>query len=148
MYLSPLLNKDFKELDGRRKRLLLKDSAPSSLGGGLANGGPPPRPMEFLPCHHLTSTRIVEQLSSSQDLARMVADYRAQGGRIRQREATDPFNSAGAGGLSAAQSRERDREAPIRTPVKADSEEEKPAGQNDMSWASKVRLVLVCALSW
>ena len=36
------------------------------------------------------------------------------------------------------QSRERDREVPIKAPVKADSEEEKPAGQNDMSWASKV----------
>ncbi|KAM4609219.1 1-phosphatidylinositol 3-phosphate 5-kinase isoform 3-T3 [Polymixia lowei] len=138
VYLSPLLNKEFKELDGRRKRQLLKDSAPSSLVGGQANGGPPPRPIHILPCHHLTSTRIVDQLGSSQGLAKMLADYRAKGGRIRQREHTDPFGSVGP---PVTQSRERDREAPLRAPVKADSEEEKPSGQNDMSWASKPALV-------
>uniref|UniRef100_A0A673YL55 1-phosphatidylinositol 3-phosphate 5-kinase n=1 Tax=Salmo trutta TaxID=8032 RepID=A0A673YL55_SALTR len=81
VYLSPLLNKDFKELDGRRKRQLLKDSTPS--GGG-------PRPIQVLPSHRLTSARIAEHLGSSQDLAKMLADYRAQGGRLRQEEA-DPF---------------------------------------------------------
>uniref|UniRef100_A0A671YTU6 1-phosphatidylinositol 3-phosphate 5-kinase n=1 Tax=Sparus aurata TaxID=8175 RepID=A0A671YTU6_SPAAU len=94
VYLSPLLNKDFKELDGRRKRQLLKDSAPSSLVSGQTNGVPQPKPIDVLPSHSLTSTRIVEQLSGSQDLAKMLADYRAKGGRIRQREATDPFNAA------------------------------------------------------
>ncbi|KAM3862278.1 1-phosphatidylinositol 3-phosphate 5-kinase [Diretmus argenteus] len=141
VYLSPLLNKDFKELDGRRKRLLLKDSTPSSLVGGQANGGPPLRPINVLPCHSLTSTYIVEPLSGSQDLAKMLADYRARGGRIRQRESTDPFSSAGPGAPATGQSRERDRDAPVRAPVKADSEEEKPSGQNDMSWASKPALV-------
>uniref|UniRef100_A0A669E192 Phosphoinositide kinase, FYVE finger containing n=1 Tax=Oreochromis niloticus TaxID=8128 RepID=A0A669E192_ORENI len=96
VYLSPLLNKDLKELDVRRKRQLLKDSAPSSLVGGQTNGVVQPRPIEFLPCHNLTSTRIVEQLSNSQNLAEMLADYRAKGGRIRQRETSDPFNSATA----------------------------------------------------
>lgn len=125
VYLSPLLNKDFKELDCRRKRQLLKDSAPS--GGGIANGVPPPRPIQVLPSHHLTSARIAEQLGSSQDLAKMLADYRAQGGRLRQEEA-DPFAQPPV------------REAlPPKHPVKADCEEEKPAGQNDMTWASKVR---------
>ncbi|XP_071775667.1 1-phosphatidylinositol 3-phosphate 5-kinase isoform X4 [Centroberyx gerrardi] len=140
VYLSPLLNKDLKELDGRRKRQLLKDSAPSSLVGGQANGGPPPRPIDVLPCHRLTSTRIIEQLNSSQDLAKMLAEYRAKGGRIRQREASDPFSSAGPGVPAAGQSRvgERERDAPVRPPVKADSEEEKPSGQSDMSWASKL----------
>uniref|UniRef100_A0AAX7W436 1-phosphatidylinositol-3-phosphate 5-kinase n=1 Tax=Astatotilapia calliptera TaxID=8154 RepID=A0AAX7W436_ASTCA len=93
VYLSPLLNKDLKELDVRRKRQLLKDSAPSSLVGGQTNGVVQPRPIEFLPCHSLTSTRIVEQLSNSQNLAEMLADYRAKGGRIRQKETHDPFNS-------------------------------------------------------
>uniref|UniRef100_A0A3B4G9P8 1-phosphatidylinositol 3-phosphate 5-kinase n=1 Tax=Pundamilia nyererei TaxID=303518 RepID=A0A3B4G9P8_9CICH len=96
VYLSPLLNKDLKELDVRRKRQLLKDSAPSSLVGGQTNGIVQPRPIEFLPCHSLTSTRIVEQLSNSQNLAEMLADYRAKGGRIRQKETHDPFNSAAA----------------------------------------------------
>ncbi|KAM9346936.1 1-phosphatidylinositol 3-phosphate 5-kinase [Symphorus nematophorus] len=135
VYLSPLLNKDFKELDGRRKRQLLKDSAPSSLVSGQTNGGPQPKPIDVLPSHSLTSTRIVEQLSSSQDLAKMLADYRAKGGRIRQREATtDPFSTAGA----AAPVSGRVVDTTVKPPVKTDSEEEKPSKQNDMSWAPKL----------
>uniref|UniRef100_A0A665WFA7 1-phosphatidylinositol-3-phosphate 5-kinase n=1 Tax=Echeneis naucrates TaxID=173247 RepID=A0A665WFA7_ECHNA len=98
VYLSPLLNKDFKELDGRRKRQLLKDSAPSSLVAGQMNGSSTPKPIDVLPCHSLTSTRIVEQLNTCQDLAKMLADYRAQGGRIRQRESADIFGPAGGCG--------------------------------------------------
>ncbi|XP_045068034.1 1-phosphatidylinositol 3-phosphate 5-kinase-like isoform X3 [Coregonus clupeaformis] len=128
VYLSPLLNKDFKELDGRRKRQLLKDSTPS--GGSMANGGPPPRPIQVLPSHRLTSARIAEHLGSSQDLAKMLADYRAQGGRLRQKEA-DPF----AQPLAQPPVREA---LPPKHPVKADSEEEKPAGQNGRTWASKL----------
>uniref|UniRef100_A0A8C7CJN4 1-phosphatidylinositol 3-phosphate 5-kinase n=1 Tax=Oncorhynchus kisutch TaxID=8019 RepID=A0A8C7CJN4_ONCKI len=127
VYLSPLLNKDFKELDCRRKRQLLKDSAPS--GGGITNGVPPLRPIQVLPSHHLTSARIAEQLGSSQDLAKMLADYRAQGGRLRQE--ADPFTQP----LPQPPVREA---PPPKHPVKADSEEEKPAGQNDMTWASKL----------
>uniref|UniRef100_A0A673BH90 1-phosphatidylinositol 3-phosphate 5-kinase n=1 Tax=Sphaeramia orbicularis TaxID=375764 RepID=A0A673BH90_9TELE len=91
VYLSPLLNKDLKELDGRRKRQLLKDGSPSSLASGQSSGGAPAKPIDVLPCHSLTSTRIIEQLNSSQELAKMLADYRAKGGRIRQRETTDRF---------------------------------------------------------
>uniref|UniRef100_A0A8D3CTT9 1-phosphatidylinositol 3-phosphate 5-kinase n=1 Tax=Scophthalmus maximus TaxID=52904 RepID=A0A8D3CTT9_SCOMX len=123
VFLSPLLNKDLKELDGRRKRQLLKDSAPSLLVAAQTNGGALPRPIDVLPCHGLTSTRIVEQLNGSQGLAKMLADYRAKGGRIRQREASDPRAAA---------------EAPVRHALKADSEEEKPSKQNDMSWATKL----------
>uniref|UniRef100_A0AAR2K689 1-phosphatidylinositol 3-phosphate 5-kinase n=1 Tax=Pygocentrus nattereri TaxID=42514 RepID=A0AAR2K689_PYGNA len=120
VYLSPLLNKDFRELDGRRKKLLLKDLAPPACS--LSNGtGPPQRPAQVLPSHKLTTTRIVEQLSSSQELARMLADYRAQGGRIRQRD-VDPFASP----------------PPTKASVKADSEEEKGSGQNEMAWATKL----------
>ncbi|XP_041662956.1 1-phosphatidylinositol 3-phosphate 5-kinase isoform X9 [Cheilinus undulatus] len=134
VYLSPLLNKDFKELDGRRKRQLLKDSAPSSLVNGQTNGAPQPRPIEVLPSHNLTSTRIVEQLSSSQDLAKMLADYRAKGGRIRQREPTDPFSNS----TVPVSSQNKTGETTGKHPVKADSEEEKPGKQNDMSWAPKL----------
>ncbi|XP_070770208.1 1-phosphatidylinositol 3-phosphate 5-kinase [Enoplosus armatus] len=137
VYLSPLLNKDFKELDGRRKRQLLKDSAPSSLVIGQTNGGPQPKPIDVLPSHNLTSIRIVEQLNSSQDLAKMLADYRAKGGRIRQRDTTDPFCAANAAApVSGPSSRTGD--AAAKAPVKADSEEEKPSKQNDMSWAPKL----------
>ncbi|XP_034416909.1 1-phosphatidylinositol 3-phosphate 5-kinase isoform X9 [Cyclopterus lumpus] len=127
VYLSPLLNKDYKELDGRRKRQLLKDSAPSALVGGQTNGAAPPKPIDVLPSHSLTSTRIIELLSGSQDLARMVADYRAKGGRIRQREAVDPF-----GGVPS-----KAADAPVK-PARADSEEEKPGKPTDMSWAPKL----------
>lgn len=122
VYLSPLLNKDSKELDGRRKRQLLKESSPSS--GSLTNGSVShQKAIQILPCHKLTSARIAEQVGSSQQLARMLADYRAQGGRIRQKE-----------GLQF-------REAPpIKAPIKADSEEDKGAGAIDMTWSTKVRL--------
>nr|XP_043871054.1 1-phosphatidylinositol 3-phosphate 5-kinase [Solea senegalensis] len=136
VYLSPLLNKDLKELDGRRKRQLLKDSAPSSLVMGQTNGTAPPRPIDVLPCHNLTSTRIIEQLNSSHDLARMLADYRAKGGRIRQRENSDPFCAPSVAAVVSGQS--RGGETAVRAPVKADSEEEKPSKQNDMTWAPKL----------
>lgn len=128
VYLSPLLNKDSKELDGRRKRQLLKESAPSSAS--LTNGTMShQRPIQILPCHKLTSTRIAEHLSSSRDLARMLADYRAQGGRIRQKE--------------GMQFREP---LPTKSPMKADSEEDKGPGMSEMTWATKVRVsrLLVC----
>lgn len=135
VYLSPLLKKDFKELDGRRKRQLLKESGVAPAGAGisglsLTNGvaAVGQRPIQVLPSHPLTSTRIAEQVSSSQELARMLADYRAQGGRIRQRD--DPFNNP--------QQQGREGQAG-RAPVKADSEEEKSSGQTDITWATKVR---------
>ncbi|XP_051564156.1 1-phosphatidylinositol 3-phosphate 5-kinase-like isoform X2 [Myxocyprinus asiaticus] len=120
VYLSPLLNKDSKELDGRRKRQLLKESGPGS--GNLTNGsGSHQRTILVLPSHKLTSARMAEQLGSSQDLARMLADYRAQGGTIRQREGMQ-FREA----------------PPTKVPVKADSEEDKGAGQNEITWATKL----------
>lgn len=125
VYLSPLLNKDLKELDGRRKKLLLKDSAPPT--SSLSNGaGPLLRPTQVLPSHKLTTTRIVEHLNGCQDLACMLADYRAQGGRIRLRD-VDPFACP----------------ASTKAPVKADSEEEKGSGQNEMAWATKVNSFLL-----
>ncbi|XP_066544342.1 1-phosphatidylinositol 3-phosphate 5-kinase isoform X2 [Amia ocellicauda] len=120
VYLSPLLNKDFKELDSRRKRQLLKDVAPTSQA---ANGSLPPRSIRVLPSHRLTSARIAEHLGSSQDLAKMVADFRAQGGRIRQRD-VDPF----------AQS----REPSVKSFSKSNSEEERGQIQNEMAWATKM----------
>ncbi|XP_066542384.1 1-phosphatidylinositol 3-phosphate 5-kinase isoform X10 [Hoplias malabaricus] len=118
VYLSPLLNKDFKELDGRRKKLLLKESGPSlvSLSNGLLQ-----RPVQVLPSHQLITARIVEQLGSSNDLASLLADYRAQGGRIQQRD-LDPFFNCPM----------------IKAPVKTDSEEEKGSAQNEIAWAAKL----------
>lgn len=125
VYFSLLLNKDLKEIDSRRKRLLLKDSHSSS--GSLSNGfGPQQRTVQVLPPHKLTTTRITRQLSSSQDLACMLADYRAQGGRV-QRD-TDPF-----------------AHPTQKAPVKADSEEEKGSGQSDMVWATKVNRSRCCS---
>ncbi|XP_034021114.1 1-phosphatidylinositol 3-phosphate 5-kinase, partial [Thalassophryne amazonica] len=141
VYLSPLLNKDLKELDGRRKRQLLKDSGCFSMVTGQPNGSAPPRPVDVLPCHSLTSTRIVEHLSSSPDLAKMLADYRAKGGRIQQREPVDPFINPGTGAFSTGTSvtnHSRMGDAALRQPGKADSEDEKAVRQNDMSLASKL----------
>ncbi|MED6249679.1 hypothetical protein ATANTOWER_018044, partial [Ataeniobius toweri] len=138
VYLSPLLNKDLKELDGRRKRQLLKDSAPSSLVNGQTNGTAQPRPTDVLPCHGLTTTCIVGHLSSSQDLARMLADYRAKGGRIRQKETGDPFGSAGPAAAGSSQNRVPD--IPVKVLGKADSEEEKSGKQGDMNWTQKPQL--------
>lgn len=135
--MSPLLNKDLKEMDDRRKRQLLKDPAPSSL---QPNGTVASRPVDFLPNHSLTSTRIIEQLSSSHDLAKMLADFRAKGGRIRQREVCDPFCATGSNSTAAGvNGHSRTTEASgVKHPVKADSEEEKPNRLNEMTWAPKV----------
>lgn len=126
VYFSPLLNKDFKELDGRRKRLLLKEANASS--SSLINGTSQQRPVRVLPSHKLTTARLTEQLGSSQGLARMLADYRAQGGRISRD--VDPF-------AQAAQTQ------PAKAPTRLDSEEDKGNGPSDMTWATKVCL-FVC----
>ncbi|MBN3318644.1 FYV1 kinase, partial [Atractosteus spatula] len=115
VYLSPLLNKDFKELDSRRKRQLLKDTAPAQA----ANGSAASRAIEVLPSHQLTSTRIAEHLGSSQDLAKMLADFRARGGRIRQRD-VDPFVQTARAG------------------PKGEGEEDRGQAQNEMVWAAKM----------
>ncbi|XP_029688466.1 1-phosphatidylinositol 3-phosphate 5-kinase isoform X7 [Takifugu rubripes] len=133
VYLSPLLNKDFKELDGRRKRQLLKESTPS-LANSLTNGGPPSKHVSVLPSHSLTSTRIVELVNRSQGLARMVADYRAKGGRIQHSEATDPFCISSSSAPVSGQNRPGD--GSVRAPVKTDSEEEKPTKPSD--WTPKL----------
>uniref|UniRef100_A0A6J0SMZ0 1-phosphatidylinositol-3-phosphate 5-kinase n=1 Tax=Pogona vitticeps TaxID=103695 RepID=A0A6J0SMZ0_9SAUR len=86
VYVSPRLNKEHKELDSRRKRHLLRDLA--GLQG--MNGSIQAKPIQILPSHELVSTRIAEHLNSSQSLARMVADFRARGGRIVQKD-SDPF---------------------------------------------------------
>ncbi|XP_076857787.1 1-phosphatidylinositol 3-phosphate 5-kinase isoform X3 [Brachyhypopomus gauderio] len=130
VYLSPLLDKDFKELDGRRKRLLLKEpsstaTASTTSATTLTNGAPSQlRPVPVLPSHRLTTARLAEQLSGSQELACMLADYRARGGRLRQRNA-DPF-------ANAAQAN------PSRAPAKADGEEEKGPGPGDVTWTNKL----------
>lgn len=123
-------------MDGRRKRQLLKESTPS-LANSLTNGGPQSKHVSVLPSHSLTSTRIIEQLSSSQDLARMLADYRAKGGRIQHSEAPDPFCISSSSAPVSGQNRAGD--GSVRAPVKTDSEEEKPTKPSD--WTPKVRTV-------
>uniref|UniRef100_A0A670YKD0 1-phosphatidylinositol 3-phosphate 5-kinase n=1 Tax=Pseudonaja textilis TaxID=8673 RepID=A0A670YKD0_PSETE len=86
VFFSPLLNKEYKELDIRRKKQLLRDL--SGLQG--MNGSIQTKPIQILPSHELVSTRIAEPLNNSSNLARMVADFRARGGRIVQKN-TDPF---------------------------------------------------------
>lgn len=87
----------------------------------------------MLPSHSLTSTRMVEQLSGSHNLAKMLADYRAKGGRIRQRDGPDSLGSSQAPGSCPG----RAGDASIKPPAK-DSEEDKLVKHSDMSWAPKV----------
>lgn len=60
----------------------------------------------------------------------MLAEYRARGGRIEQREAGDPFST------SSPQSRAVD--AALRPPLKSDTDEDKSSRHTDVNWASKV----------
>lgn len=98
------------------------------------------RPINILPSHNLTRTRIVEQLGNSQVLARMVAEYRARGGRIQQREANDPFSISSTPASVVGQSKQWD--AAAKPPLKTEGEEEKPNKQSDLNWTSKVSIVL------
>ncbi|OXB62577.1 hypothetical protein ASZ78_014177 [Callipepla squamata] len=122
VYWSPLLNKEYKELESRRKRQLLRDL--SGLQG--MNGSIQAKAVQILPSHELVSTRIAEHLGDSQSLARMLADYRARGGRILQRS-TDPF----------AQSKDVSSVPAGKTGCKIE-EDEKGLAQSESSWSHKV----------
>lgn len=66
----------------------------------------------------------------------MLADYRAKGGRIRQKEPSDPFGSAGPTAASSSQNK-----VPDKAFRKTDSEEEKTGKQSDTNWTPKVPFV-------
>ncbi|NXE73864.1 FYV1 kinase, partial [Cochlearius cochlearius] len=122
VYWSPLLNKEYKELESRRKRQLLRDL--SGLQG--MNGSIQAKAIQILPSHELVNTRIAEHLGDSQSLARMLADYRARGGRILQKS-TDPF----------AQSKDVSSVTTGKTGCRIE-EDEKGLAQSDSSWSHKV----------
>uniref|UniRef100_A0A8C8SYA9 1-phosphatidylinositol 3-phosphate 5-kinase n=1 Tax=Pelusios castaneus TaxID=367368 RepID=A0A8C8SYA9_9SAUR len=113
VYLSPLLNKEYKELESRRKKQLLRDL--SGLQG--INGSIQAKTIQVLPSHELVCTRIAEHLGDSQSLARMLADYRARGGRIQQKNA-DPFaqskDASGVPGGKVGGKNEEDERGLIR----------------------------------
>ncbi|XP_056392849.1 1-phosphatidylinositol 3-phosphate 5-kinase isoform X2 [Hyla sarda] len=123
VYISPLLNKEMKEMESRRKKQLLREL--SNMHG--INGSDPGKTIEVLPSHELLSTKIAEHLGDSQNLARILADYRARGGRIRQKD-VDPF----------VQTKETPNGLLNKHEVKYDSEEDKGISQNEMSWNSKI----------
>ncbi|NXP57618.1 FYV1 kinase, partial [Chloropsis cyanopogon] len=122
VYWSPLLNKEYKELESRRKKQLLRDL--SGLQG--RNGSIQAKAIQILPSHELVNTRIAEHLRDSQSLARMLADYRARGGRILQRS-TDPF----------AQNKDVSSVPTGKTGSRIE-EEEKGLAQSESSWSHKV----------
>uniref|UniRef100_A0A452R0A7 1-phosphatidylinositol 3-phosphate 5-kinase n=1 Tax=Ursus americanus TaxID=9643 RepID=A0A452R0A7_URSAM len=123
VYWSPLLNKEFKEMESRRKKQLLRDL--SGLQG--MNGSIQAKSIQVLPSHELVSTRIAEHLGDSQSLGRMLADYRARGGRIQQKHA-DPF----------AHSKEAPGMASGRSGSRMETDEEKGLIPNDAVWSTKV----------
>ncbi|NXU79255.1 FYV1 kinase, partial [Oreotrochilus melanogaster] len=122
VYWSPLLNKEYKELESRRKRQLLREL--SGLQG--MNGSIQAKAIQILPSHELVNTRIAEHVGGSQSLARMLADYRARGGRILQKS-TDPF----------AQSKDVSSVPPGKTGCRTE-EDEKGLAQTESSWSHKV----------
>ncbi|KAM9664643.1 1-phosphatidylinositol 3-phosphate 5-kinase isoform 9-T10 [Trichechus inunguis] len=123
VYWSPLLNKEFKEMESRRKKQLLRDL--TGLQG--MNGSIQAKSIQVLPSHELVSTRIAEHLGDSQSLGRMLADFRARGGRIQQKN-LDPFaHSKDASGTSGSKSGSR-----------AESDEEKGLVPSDALWSTKV----------
>ncbi|XP_073489524.1 1-phosphatidylinositol 3-phosphate 5-kinase isoform X2 [Aquarana catesbeiana] len=122
VYISPLLNKEMKELESRRKKQLLREL--STLQG--TNENVQGKAIEVLPSHELLNTRISEHLGDSQSLARILADYRARGGRLRQKD-VDPFvqTTGTASGLG-------------KTESKQDSEDDKVFNQLELTWNSKI----------
>ncbi|XP_025944743.1 1-phosphatidylinositol 3-phosphate 5-kinase isoform X5 [Apteryx rowi] len=122
VYWSPLLNKEYKELESRRKKQLLRDL--SGLQG--MNGSIQAKTIQILPSHELVNTRIAEHLGDSRSLARMLADYRARGGRILQKN-TDPF----------AQSKDVSSVPTGKTGCRIE-EDEKGLAQSESSWSNKV----------
>nr|XP_033803013.1 1-phosphatidylinositol 3-phosphate 5-kinase isoform X2 [Geotrypetes seraphini]XP_033803014.1 1-phosphatidylinositol 3-phosphate 5-kinase isoform X2 [Geotrypetes seraphini]XP_033803015.1 1-phosphatidylinositol 3-phosphate 5-kinase isoform X2 [Geotrypetes seraphini]XP_033803016.1 1-phosphatidylinositol 3-phosphate 5-kinase isoform X2 [Geotrypetes seraphini] len=120
VYLSPLLNKEFKELESRRKKQVLREL--SGLHG--MNGSVRGRSIQVLPSHELLSIKIADHLGDSQSLARMLADYRARGGRIKQKD-DDPFT----------QCKDTCGEKPAG---KNEGDEQMGLIQNEFAWSSKV----------
>ncbi|XP_062954579.1 1-phosphatidylinositol 3-phosphate 5-kinase isoform X2 [Cynocephalus volans] len=122
VYWSPLLNKEFKEMDNRRKKQLLRDL--SGLQG--MNGSIQAKSIQILPSHELVSARIAEHLGDSQSLGRMLADYRARGGRIQKN--LDPFaHSKDASGTSSGKSGN-----------KTEGDEDRGLIPSDAIWSTKV----------
>uniref|UniRef100_A0A5F4VVX9 1-phosphatidylinositol 3-phosphate 5-kinase n=1 Tax=Callithrix jacchus TaxID=9483 RepID=A0A5F4VVX9_CALJA len=123
VYWSPLLNKEFKEMENRRKKQLLRDL--SGLQG--MNGSIQAKSIQVLPSHELVSTRIAEHLGDSRSLGRMLADYRARGGRIQPKN-SDPF----------AHSKDASSTSSGKSGSKNEGDEERGLIQSDALWSTKV----------
>ncbi|XP_078260359.1 1-phosphatidylinositol 3-phosphate 5-kinase isoform X5 [Rhinoraja longicauda] len=120
IYWSPLLHKEVKEIECRRKKQLLKDV--TNLQG--LNGNVQAKSTQILPSHDLLSTRITHSLGSNQSLSKLLADYRARGGRIKNEE-IDPFT--------------QNKENSSKTAMKdGDEEIQRAQTQNELMWATKV----------
>ncbi|XP_055493633.1 1-phosphatidylinositol 3-phosphate 5-kinase isoform X4 [Leucoraja erinacea] len=120
IYWSPLLHKEVKEIECRRKKQLLKDV--TNLQG--LNGNVQAKSTQILPSHDLLSTRITHSLGRNQSLSKLLADYRARGGRIKNEE-IDPFT--------------QNKEDSNKTTMKdGDEEIQRAQTQNELMWATKV----------
>ncbi|XP_053569042.1 1-phosphatidylinositol 3-phosphate 5-kinase [Bombina bombina] len=123
VYQSPLLNKELKEMESRRKKQMLREF--SSLKG--LNGSIQGKATDMLPSHELLSSKIAEHWGDSQNLARIIADYRARGGRIRQKD-VDPF----------VQTTDVPSGTVNKNESKNDSDEDRMSVHNEMPWNSKI----------
>ncbi|XP_072434903.1 1-phosphatidylinositol 3-phosphate 5-kinase isoform X1 [Chiloscyllium punctatum] len=120
VYWSPLLHKDIKEVECRRKKQLLKDlTSLQSLNGNVQA-----KSSQILPSHDLLSTRITHSLGSNQSLSKLLSDYRARGGRIKNK-VEDHF----------LQSKEDNSKSAMKN---GEEEIQRGQTQNEFAWASKV----------
>ena len=110
-------------MESRRKKQMLRDL--SGLQG--MNGSVQAKSIQVLPSHELVSTRIAEHLGDSQSLGRMLADYRARGGRIQQKN-SDPF----------AYSKEASSTSSGKSGSRTEGDEEKGLITSDAVWSTKV----------
>uniref|UniRef100_A0A8C4QV24 1-phosphatidylinositol-3-phosphate 5-kinase n=1 Tax=Eptatretus burgeri TaxID=7764 RepID=A0A8C4QV24_EPTBU len=83
VYWSTLCHPEVKKAEDRCKKHQLRDT--KAVMPRINENVYPPKDavVEVLPSHPLLSTMVTELVSTSSDLARMLADYRARGGCLR-----------------------------------------------------------------
>uniref|UniRef100_S4RPG6 DEP domain-containing protein n=1 Tax=Petromyzon marinus TaxID=7757 RepID=S4RPG6_PETMA len=83
IFWSALCHKEAKDMEDRRKKQLLRDMTTAHLVPNGAVSSQRPFVVVEMPNHKLLSAKLIEPLAKNMELARLLADYRAQGGSLR-----------------------------------------------------------------
>ncbi|XP_078714192.1 1-phosphatidylinositol 3-phosphate 5-kinase isoform X1 [Lampetra fluviatilis] len=83
IFWSALCHKEAKDMEDRRKKQLLRDMTTAHLVPNGAVSSQRPFVVVEMPNHKLLSAKLTEPLAKNMELARLLADYRAQGGSLR-----------------------------------------------------------------